>query len=125
MIKCIGVLLSGLFFSGCALFSTPEPSAPDRPPAAGIIRQVNRAEYYFVFESGKPFPPGAELRILRNGQEMGRGRAREIRQKKFQAADILEGAPQTGDLCEIRPSPLQDLFEPQAGDQSQSRRLRP
>jgi hypothetical protein len=68
----------------------------------GIIRSVNRPEHYFIFETEVLFPTGSQLTILRNGRAVGKAEALHRKSKKFQAANILEGAPLTGDLCEPR-----------------------
>lgn len=91
-----------LLTGGCRLFQ-PETVPPEvLPRIAGVIRQVNRAEHYFIFETEARFPPGTELSVLRNGQKIGEAKVTRLWEKKFQAADILEGAPLPGDLCEPR-----------------------
>ena len=89
-----------LLTSGCR--SVQKDSAPPLPlPAyAGIVRSVNRAEHYLIFESDARFAPGTNLTILRNGRKIGTAVAIGKWTKKFQAANIFEGAPLPGDLCE-------------------------
>lgn len=105
-----------LFTGGCRFF--PPPSPPRQQPLrmAGLIRQVNRAEHYFIFESELRFAPGSDMLILRNGQKIGEARVSDLGEKKFQAADILQGSPQPGDLCEPKltqfPTPDADAKAP-------------
>jgi len=119
------IIFANLLIFGCASRPPPEDGSTPAPPAAGIIRQVNPAEHYFIFESGKAIPTGTELRLLRKGRDIGVGRALNTREKKFQAADILEGAPRPGDLCEPKVSALRELQESQPGNESQGGRFRP
>lgn len=117
------LLIISLMLTGCAGWHAPEDPPASRPPPAGILRNVNRPEYYFVFESGKPFPAGTELRILRKGRQVGTAKVTALAEKKFQVADILSGAPEVGDLCEPRIPALP--VQPQAGQQGEGRRFGP
>jgi hypothetical protein len=89
-----------LLTSGCRFFHSETAPPENLPRIAGVIRQVNRPEHYFIFETESRFPPGTELSILRNGQKIGEAKVTGLWEKKFQAADILQGAPLPGDLCE-------------------------
>ncbi len=126
MKSVIYVIVTILFLCGCSSTKPVEAPPPARPLQAGIIRQVNRAEHYFIFESGKPIPVNTEMTILRKGRKIGKARVTAIQEKKFQAADILSGAaPLPGDLCEPEISTLPRVLEPQPGQQGQGRSLRP
>lgn len=103
------VMLLTLVAAGCR---TPPASAPEaRRPPVGIIRSVNLPERYVVFEAEFTFPPGSKLRLLRQRRVIGRLEAQNVQRRKFQAADILEGRPQPGDLVEpvltVQPQPAQ------------------
>ena len=114
-----------LLLCGCTSTKPVESPPPTRPPNAGVIRQVNRAEHYFIFESGQTMVPGTEMTILRNGKKVGKARVVDLREKKFQAADIVSGAAVPGDLCEPEGSTLPRVLESQPGQQSQGRSFRP
>lgn len=74
-----------------------------------------------VYECRKLHLEGTTLWVLRNGTVTGRLRALGIREHAFQAADILEGAPQPGDLVEPPRSPP----ESESGQQGQGGGFRP
>lgn len=103
LFKC---LCLALLLTACSSPPLPVEVKPVRPPAAGIVRQVNRAEHYLVFERLQPLAPGRELRFLRNDRLIGSGRVTTVREEKFQVADILSGSPQVGDFCEPVPALL-------------------
>jgi hypothetical protein len=112
--------LSALLILSSGCVQTPEPDPVPRHLAVGIIRSVNLAERYVVFEAEFRVPPGREMRLLQNGLPAGRLRAGSYRRRKFQSADILEGRPRTGDLVEpTLPVQLQPA------QQTQNGRLRP
>ncbi|MDF3127767.1 hypothetical protein P0Y35_01025 [Kiritimatiellaeota bacterium B1221] len=121
----IYVIAALFYLCGCTSTKPVEPPPPPRPYNAGIIRQVNQAEHYFVFESGKILPENTELTLLRKGRIIGKARVNPIQDKKLQTADILRGAPLPGDLCEPEISSLPQILEPQSSQQGQRRSFRP
>lgn len=106
MFRSHALILCILLLPACALFRAEESPPTSLPPYAGLIRQVNRAEHYFIFESEIRVPTGTEIAILRHGKKIGRAKVLSFQDKKFQTADILSGAPVAGDLCEAQPSRL-------------------
>jgi len=95
--KSLLIILS-VFVSACTTTPTPETTAS--LPPVGIIRSVNLAERYVVFESEIKSTPGTQLRLLRQQKQIGLLETGTFRKRKFQSADILEGRPQPGDFAE-------------------------
>jgi hypothetical protein len=75
-----------------------KPLVRHRP--AGVVRWANGPEKYLVFESAFAFRGGQELDAMRLGKRIGRVRVHRLQNRPFYAADILEGAPLSGDLLE-------------------------
>lgn len=67
----------------------------------GVIRRVNAAERYAIVECRQAFPSNLELRVWRDEHIVATLRARSLREKHMQAADIVEGVPAPGDLVEL------------------------
>ncbi|MEX2607802.1 MAG: hypothetical protein WD708_10695 [Kiritimatiellia bacterium] len=103
MKKVIPLLLFGLVCGGCALFHSSErPPEDPRPSPVGIVRFINRPEHYLIFEAENAIPAGTGLLILREGRRVGSARVGTQQNRKFQTADILEGAPSVGDVVQPR-----------------------
>lgn len=112
------ITLLSLGPTGCRTSS--EAVAPRRRPPVGIVRSVNLAERYVIFEAEFRIPPGMDMRLLRDNRPVGLLKSQRYRRRKFQAADILEGRPQQGDLVE----PV-SAVEPQPAQQTEGGRLSP
>lgn len=98
------VILICVVSGGCALFrSTERPPEDPVPPALGIVRFINRPEHYLIFEAENVIPAGTGLLILREGRRVGTARVGTQQNRKFQTADILEGAPSVEDVVQPRP----------------------
>jgi hypothetical protein len=107
MTKCLSLAaIVLLFFSGCAIFRSGDPSPEDSPPPSlGIVRFINRPEHYLIFEAERPIPAGTGLLILREGRRVGAARVGTQQNRKFQTADILDGAPDVLDVVQPRSRP--------------------
>lgn len=100
-LSAMSILLCGLLVTpGCRFWRRPDapPAVTTRP--AGVVREVNAAERYLVFESLFPFMPGEILHIIRDGRRVGQVRVHRLRHRPFFAADLLEGIPRPGDILE-------------------------
>jgi len=89
-----------LLAGACATRRAEEPAASFHMRPAGVVRRVNRPEMYVIFESPFVFRNGQEVEVLRMGRRVGRLRVHRLQTRPFYAADILDGAPQAGDLVE-------------------------
>jgi hypothetical protein len=102
-------LLVMICATGCR--TPPGKEAPLHPPPVGIIRFVNQAERYVVFEAEFSIRPGEKMNILRDGTAIGQLESGTQRRRKFQSADILEGHPKPGDQVEpvlpVKPQPAE------------------
>jgi hypothetical protein len=114
-----GLILLILSLIGACTTPPEQRQASSRPPV-GIIRSVNQAERYVVYEAEFQLSAGSKMRILRDGKTVGQLQAGTFRRQKFQVADLLEGRPLPGDLAE----PILPV-KPQPAEQAQGRRLRP
>lgn len=85
---------------GCVLFRRPSPEGELFIRPAGVVRQVNGAERYLIFESTFVFRPGQSLQAVRDGRPVAEIRVLPQVRRPFYAADILEGAPRVDDLVE-------------------------
>ncbi|MCC5848156.1 MAG: hypothetical protein JJU29_08685 [Verrucomicrobia bacterium] len=94
------LLLALLGSGGCALFRTSSPEGEVFIRPAGVVRHVNTAERYLIFESSFVFRPGQELQAMRDGRAVAEIRVLPQARRPFFAADILEGAPRVDDLVE-------------------------
>jgi hypothetical protein len=77
----------------------PETETRFRP--AGVVRIVNSAERYLIFESFFAFAPGQELSVMHKGRKSGVVRVLELRKRPQFAADLLEGSARPGDIVEF------------------------
>ena len=94
------VLSACLGLAACAAKRSGESDPPVRLRPAGVVRRVNAPEKYLVFESSFAFRSGQELDAMRLGKRVGRVRVHRLQRRPLYAADILEGAPRSGDLLE-------------------------
>lgn len=89
-----------LTLGACAHFRTPPPPPAITHRPAGVVTSVNAAEKYVIFESTHIFPAGHPLQAMRDGRQVATLRVHTLRQRPFQAADLLEGSVRVGDLVE-------------------------
>jgi len=91
---------------GCAMLGSEKGEPEIRHWPGGVVTRVEFAEKFLIFEGSHTFPPGQELRVMRNGRPVGTVQVRADRIKRFHSADILEGTAQEGDVVEA-PLPAQ------------------
>jgi hypothetical protein len=94
-------LLSLLLFTAACTSRNKKNEEPGyHMQPAGVVQQVNAAERYLIFASTFKFNNGQELQAIRLGKRVGKVRVHRLQSRPLYAADILEGAPQAGDLVE-------------------------
>ena len=106
--------------TGCLTWESTPQSDPITVYPAGIVKRVNFAEKYLVFEASHSFDAGKVLTVIREGSPVGKVRVLAFKRKRIQSADILEGVPEPGDVLE-GPPPAQ----PQHREHGQRGGLRP
>lgn len=78
----------------------PDEVEPIVSRPSGVVQRVNFPEKYLIFQASRPFPAGETLVLRRDGSEVGRVRVLPYRRKSIQAADILDGVPEIGDVLQ-------------------------